>query len=331
MRIENHFSQFFGKYRKEVAPVNTETSQEQLDLEFAMESSGFSLSRDGKWKYQENFLDKANKDWFFLDFVIGRKLVFKDGVLLAHALQQKPVMEMIRNCRKFDDNAARHIFYLLGNVVTSSLKHLDYPKAAKAVEFTARMINLTELGYGENIAIPLAMYFLSGGSFEKDAHFEGNINRMAEAIVQTDFSVTKTEEMDISQALRLNSFWQRIQGSENQKNPPYYYSSKHTKAFVKFPTIGAEFHIPVDSGTYRDFWQRVTILNMAQYQRGSFIPFSRNDQDILEIRMNPSIYPITIANWNLMRLILPELNQCSFSITVNREQKTFQQAKMIQE
>lgn len=58
---------------------------------------------------------------------------------------------------------------------------------------------------------------------------------------------------------------------------------------------------------------------MSQYQRGSYIQFSRDDRGIIEVRMNPSSYPVTVANWNHIRNILPELNETFFTITFNRK------------
>jgi len=40
--------------------------------------------------------------------------------------------------------------------------------------------------------------------------------------------------------------------------------------------------------------------------------------------MNPSVFPITVANWNQMRyLLLPELGEAYFTVTLGRESDNF--------
>lgn len=63
---------------------------------------------------------------------------------------------------------------------------------------------------------------------------------------------------------------------------------------------------------------------MSQYQPGSYVQFSRNDKGVIEIRMNPSIYPIAIANWNWIKeVLLPEINRAYFHVTINRPGQDF--------
>jgi hypothetical protein len=95
-------------------------------------------------------------------------------------------------------------------------------------------------------------------------------------------------------------------------------------AFDGFPTVGAEFHFPLkDQKNMPNLWKRLAVLNMSQYQQGSYIQFSREDTGVIEIRMNPSVYPVTIANWEHLRLLIPELNDATFWITVNRPREDF--------
>lgn len=97
-------------------------------------------------------------------------------------------------------------------------------------------------------------------------------------------------------------------------------TKEYEEALEGFPTVGAEFHFSKDAPSkLPNFWQRLAILNMSQYQRDSYVQLSRNDRNVIEVRMNPSIYPITVANWNHLRLLLPELNQTFFTITFNRK------------
>jgi hypothetical protein len=107
-----------------------------------------------------------------------------------------------------------------------------------------------------------------------------------------------------------------VQGKEPEELP----ETEDYEYFLEgFPTVGAEFHFPVNTPSERPyFWQRIALLNMSQYQLGSYVQLSRNDRDVIEVRMNPSYYPVTIANWNHMRLILGELNQSYFTSTINR-------------
>ncbi|MBI2327621.1 hypothetical protein HYU92_04875 [Candidatus Curtissbacteria bacterium] len=43
--------------------------------------------------------------------------------------------------------------------------------------------------------------------------------------------------------------------------------------------------------------------------------------------MNPSIYPISVATWNLMRQVLPEINKAYFHITINWKDANFRQSE----
>ena len=62
---------------------------------------------------------------------------------------------------------------------------------------------------------------------------------------------------------------------------------------------------------------------MAQYQSGSQIPFSRNAEGLIEIRMNPSIYPVASSTWKLLQSLLPEVKSSYFTMTINRERVDF--------
>lgn len=203
-------------------------------------------------------------------------------------------------------------------------------------DFIAQM---TRLGHGkssEAIATAMNLYTLSGGSTEVTSHFEKYVSYMTESIEEDPIIPWNTEDLGIFQSFRLWRFHKKIQAestakeeveeARKEKKPDLGEVpdiSDYQKAFEKFPTIGAEFHIPQTAETFDNFWQRVAILNMSQYHKESHIPFSKNDQGLIEIRMNPSIYPIATATWNLMRLILPELNKQYFTITINWKDYNF--------
>lgn len=90
------------------------------------------------------------------------------------------------------------------------------------------------------------------------------------------------------------------------------------ETFSAFPTIGGEFHITLDEEMYDTFWQRIAYLNMSQYQEKSQIPFSKTDHGLIEVRMNPSIYPVAISTWVAVRRILPEMNISYFTVTLGK-------------
>lgn len=245
--------------------------------------------------------------------------------MVAKALNQSPVLNVIGQYREIDEGEAGRISFLLGGIVRSlANKGIDAEGIARAVAFTANMIKLSKGGSGEAIAAAIAMYIFSDGPITKDLIFKGHIYHMGEAITEDPISPWETADLGISQAARLLGFVRKMQNGQGQEKAIIAAMRTYQEALTAdLPTIGAEFHIPYADDMNGTFWQRAAILNMSQYQSGSHIPFSRMEEGLIEIRMNPSIYPVSTATWNLMRLLLPELNSSYFTITINRRDRDF--------
>ncbi len=301
------------------------------DFQFAMEASGFALRRDGAW--EPNRIKAVEKDlepfgYMFRSFAFdGWALANADlqGVATATAFAQKPVLDIIRKYRDLDEDEARRISFLVGYTARFLKQHRNAhaSEIAKATAFTASMTGLGQRRSGEAIAAAMAMHILSGGSLEDDPVFKGDVYHMAEAITEDPIIPWETEDLGISQARRLLRFVRKMHNAQDLGQPVAPAIAQYRETFAAFPTIGAEFHIPGDEEMNGTFWQRIAILNMAQYQSGSQIPFSRNDEGLVEIRMDPSIYPVAISTWKLMRLLLPEVNRSYFTMTINRKQTDF--------
>lgn len=328
MSKETLTSWLMRKIRKDPWPVDILPQEISDDLLFAMESNGYSLRQEGGWKFNSNF-GRTLHPSVYHQRIFGSSfpMVYSTdhpGFEMAKALGQRPVLDVIRKYRELDELGARRISFLLGGIARHFLSNRKSDlELLRPLGFTAKMISLGERKSGEAIASAMAMYLVAGGSFEEDSHFERNIYYMSEAIAEDQISPQSTEDLGISQALRLRKFLEKIQITQHQEDLHSTDIAQYREAFSEFPTIGAEFHIPDSTKTYANFWQRLVILNMSQYQRESSIPFSGNDQGVIEIRMNPSLYPFTIATWNLMRLLMPELNQSYFTLTLNRQDANF--------
>lgn len=297
---------------------------------FAMRCNGYFRVKNGRWRFDSglmvpfhnefegqrvSFFGPGLNDTFFTNIGV-------DIPRLQYAFRQPPVLDAIRKYRQLDEDQAARLAFLLGGLIRhATFDSLSLPEIAKSVNFAARMAMLGEKRSADAIVSAMAMYIISGGSLEEDKTFERYVYHMAEAVAEDPIKPQETPDLGLSQVVRLRAFWDKIQGTSPRLFPNI---TEDRIAFDGFPTVGAEFHFPPDAPTrYPNFWQRLAILNMSQYQRGSYIQLSRNDREVIEVRMNPSWYPITIANWNHLRLLLPELNQAFFTITINRRGENF--------
>ncbi len=329
-RKERHFPWPFGRFRKDRMSAEMLSSDEEKNFRFVMGSNGFFSSDGTEWKFNPKLWEKIDVPPSLLGVftrsnppeVFPNRLFTSDAE--AYGLREKSVLDIIGRYREIDEAAAKRIGFLLGRI-NIPLRSINDKKTAKAAtEFAARMINLGRRKSGEAIASTIVVYLLSKTSFEQDTDFERNVSNMAEIMEEDQNIPWETEDLGISQAIRLQRFIRKIHKSENQKEISDNDILENLEAFYEFPTIGAEFHIPVDTQTdTKMFWQKLAILNMSQYQKESSIPLSRNEDGIIEVRMNPSVYPVAIATWNLMKLILPEINKSYFSITINRKDLNF--------
>lgn len=303
-----------------------DSSKRSSDLNFAMGCNGYFLNKSGQWVYNPFAVGpisgefKATRVSFFGPGTWGK---FFSGANTGYnrfssAFGQRSVIDVLeKNRMEVDNSHARRIAFLLGGLV----RHMRADEASKAVEFVASGIRLGYNESRETIANALAMYVISGGSLDKNRYFFRNVYHMAEAVRRDPVIPLETADLGLSQVSRLRGFFDYSQGKESRLPD----ISQCLKFLEGFPTVGAEFHfspdILNDQERHPNLWQRLAILNMSQYQRDSYIQLSKNDRGVIEVRMNPSIYPVAIANWNHIRLIFPELNNAFFTITINRDTK----------
>ena len=316
--------QWLERFRS-ATPQSEKLPQAMQDLSFAMGANGYILRSDGT--LQATDFRTLQKDTNYLETVFRTPdfLSLSDsGDIVANALHQTPVLDVVRRYRGIDEGEAGRISFLLGGIARSlNYRGVKTEDIASAVAFSADMIKLGERRSGEAIAAAMAMYLLSGGSYEEDRYFKQNVYYMAEAITGDPITPWETADLGRSQAARLLGFVRKRQNAQDVKKIIVPATAQYREVFATLPTIGAEFHITGTKEINATFWKRVAMLNMAQYQSGSHIPFSRNEEGLIEIRMNPSIYPVATVTWKLMRLLLPELNRSYFTMTVNRRVADF--------
>lgn len=297
------------------------------NLHFAMQSNGYYLTREGKWIHRASMKTPFKEEFkgqnvsFFGpgggSFYSGHDVGSEQ---FTSAFDQQSVTKAIAKYRSIDQDQAARIAFLLGGIVRHFSPEGVMPGQNRefinsAVDFVANMTKLGDTRSADALASAMAMYVVSGGPLDDDRHFVGNMYYMAEAIAEDPVKPTTTPDLGLSQVARLRAFETKIQHQAVEPLPPV----EDEAAFDAFPTVGAEFHLPITSARKNpDIWKKLALLNMSQYQRGSYIQLSRNDRDVIEVRMNPSIYPITIANWSHMKQLVPELNRAFFWITLNR-------------
>lgn len=296
------------------------------DFHFAMGCNGYFLEK-GQWQFQadtprrilEDF--KAQKISFFgpgssEQFFSDKKIDYQKYLPLG----QQSVTDVIREYRQVDESQAVRIAFLFGGLIRQLSSHnITTSDISNALRFTSRMTRLGERESAEAITSSVAMYILSGGLIDHESHFAVRVNQMAKAVREDPIVPKQTADLGLSQLARLSAFWRKVQGKGYKHFPDL---KQYIASFDGFPTVGAEFHFPSNTPAKKpNFWQRLAIFNISQYHKDSYIQLSRNDRDVIEVRMNPSIYPITIANWNYLRLFMPELNEAFFTITLNRPGK----------
>lgn len=303
---------------------------DQNTLRFAMQHNGYRLNVSGEWTFDPmltklvddfkgtrvSFFGPGFQDKYFSADSTGHQT-------LHSAFNQTDVTDSLNRLCAISEDKAKRVSFILGGLV----RHLTQNPISSlqditdSVKFVSRLTLLGNLKSAEAIAAAGSMYVISGGKRTQDdsfKHLQANVYYMAEAIDTDPITPSETMDLGLSQMVRLRSF---IARGKPRPLPDIFLSWDRFKGF---PTIGAEFHLPKDvPKKFPNFWQRLAILNMSQYHPGSFIQLSRNDRDVIEVRMNPSVYPAAIANWNHIRLLLPELNQAYFTVTINRNSQDF--------
>lgn len=326
-----------GLYNAAIAKLGPEAIQaangeglspEQKNVHFAMHCNGFAM-RNGTWEYDNTVRGEfiplfKGQDTAFFGPNAQSQFYYGSANKADHfheAFKQDQVIKAIEKYRDGDDDEAARIAYILGGIIRHySSRNISSPYLTIGdVRYVADMTRLGVKGSGDAVASAMAMYVLSNKAYQKDRKFNGEVYHMAEAIAEDPTDVKITVDMGVSQVDRLHSFLAKKSRIKNIAHP-----TEEISDYMKFldilPTVGAEFHFLPEAFEQDDnFWQKLAILNMSQYQRGSYIQMSRNDYGVIEVRMNPSVYPVTIANWQHMIEVLPELKQAYFTATVNRK------------
>lgn len=301
-------------------------SSAENNQHFAMRCNGFYMTRGGEWQHIPNVIGPFSEEFngqrisFFGPHAAD---AFYSGEnygseKLSTVLGQEVVTELVRKLRQTNEDQAARVSFILGGLVRHSrLKPVE--DLIAQVGFVARMTRVADERSTDATASAMAKYVVSEGPINDDPRFTRQVSLMADAVSRDPIIPTKTVDLGLSQVARLRDFNGSIYDEPASPLPDI---SDDLKVYEHFPTIGAEFHFPVDTSKKRpNFWQRLALLNMSQYQRGSYIQLSRNDKDVIEVRMNPSVYPVTVANWSRMMSILPELQSAFFTLTLNRTTK----------
>ncbi len=323
---------------REIYSLLPEYLSQNENVVFAMEANGFSFE-DGSWSFDPHHLEAIASNFkpqvvsFFGPSIYNPTFFYRlpypnpdtqietredtREELFFNSVNQESVIEMIDKYRSIDLAQAERIAYMFGGLIRHLMSTgMKQEKISKRVDFAAKMTKMGEGKSGEAIAGSMAMYILSNGTREEDRAFSGWIYHMSDAIKDDPIDPRQTEELGLSQIARLRGFIDRINGQQPRE---LSISSDSLEIFNGFPTVGAEFHLPLERATSGGtLWKRLALLNMSQYQEGSYIQLSRNDRGVLEIRMNPSVYPVTIANWEHIKLLIPELQSAFFTVTFNR-------------
>jgi len=323
-QVENLYSSAVNAFRPDVSlrDIEMDSSQEERDFHFVMRCNGYFQGKDGYWHFSHEsmrpFIEEfgAQTVTFFGSNPSGDRFfsAAEAGIwLLEGTLRQEPVLSAVRKYRLADENQAARIAFMFGGMVRQLLPQDAWASEVirDAVGFTARKSLLGDRQSGDSLTSAVVMYALSGGPLGEDKSFDGKLFRMAEAVSEDPIIPLETENLGLSQVVRLNLYQNGPLGIGNQQ---MYEVLDLQRRFDDFPTVGAEFHLPPEiTDRNPDFWQRVALVNMSQYQQGSYIQFSRNDRGVVEVRMNPSTYPITAANWKHYKLLLPELDEAFFT------------------
>ncbi|TSC90397.1 MAG: hypothetical protein G01um10145_69 [Microgenomates group bacterium Gr01-1014_5] len=306
----------------------SELSHQRRNLYFIMRNNGWIITKKGRLFFDNGEINSLNAEFasdrvsFFGpgqrdNYLLTAAAVVKNRLFTA--LSQPTVVEVMEKFRSVDEDLAAKIAFILGGLVRYNYeKTLDILSEGR-VKYVAEMAKLGQRHSGLNITIGVAMYILSGGEIVENKRFKSDVANMAEAIDQDPTKIATTADLGLSQTLRLKGFIDRLTNQPMLNLPDVQPLLKY---FTGFPTVGAEFHFsPDDPNLNHTFWQRLALLNMSQYQEGSYIQMSRNDRGVIEVRMNPSVYPVTIANWRRMMFLLPELKRAFFTVTFNRNEK----------
>ena len=303
---------------------SSETIEDYQTFAFGMSSNGYFQNSHGEWRFDETLYKRITKDKTgqYISFLGPGNYTLlglnRSPKSFVEGLSQGSFTKAIRRLKDLDEETASNVAFSIGNVIRFSSKVSHPINTTEAIEYVSQKANLADLPSVEALTDAMVMYALSGGPLTEDNMFKAHLYHMSEAVSEDPVQPITTEDLGLSQVSRIHSFLRTI---HNEPVEPIPNINTELEVFSNFPTVGAEFHFPLNTANERpNFWQRLALLNMSQYQKGSYIQLSRNDRDVIEVRMNPSDFPVTIANWNHMRQILPEINKSFFTVTYNNKE-----------
>lgn len=300
--------------------------EEEQALQFAMRCNGFFGDTSNHWE------SVSATQWPIIDHFSAQRISFfgpiaakesdnfflcdrlPSGKYLA-ALSQPSVKRLIGKHMEQDLDQAVRLSFLLGGLVRH-FKDRPASQMEKIVDSAAHIALLGQSTSADAIMSSMAIYFMSGGEPKFDNAFKRNVFFMAQAVEEDPITPNSTYDLGLSQVARNRIYSNLLEDLPQTELPDL---ARYGTALNCFPTVGAEFHLPPES-LLKDpkLLQKLVILNMSQYQPGSHIQMSRKDKNIIEVRMNPSVYPVTMANWEYLKNRLPLLGNAFFWTTLNR-------------
>lgn len=310
------------------------STPDQDAVRFAMQHNGFRPGLNGEWIYDQSLVKplveqfKGTRVSFFGPGLRNLQNIHFSGDNLGHhflepAFNQKGVTDTLNKLRAIDDTTAARISFILGELIRHLTIHptLSLANTTDSVKFVSQLTYLGGPKSTEAIAAACSMYIISGGRVLANDplnHLKESVYYMAEAIDKDPVTLSDTNDLGLSQLARLRYYFAKGKGGTLPD------IDREWQVFKGFPTVGAEFHFSPDAPfKFPNFWQRLAVLNMSQYNPGSYIQLSRNDRGVIEVRMNPSSYPVAVATWKHLQLLLPELNQAFFTTTLSRNISDF--------
>ncbi len=279
---------------------------------FEINASGMEILRKNLWPEAVTFFGPSLESSysFFSDQPI-------DSVKYKEAFSSVPVRAAVYDIKRNDIDQAARVAYLLGGLVRTFSSYESWERN-KLIDFEAKMIKLGEAKSYQSLAMATAMYLLTTQRASTSTWLENDVSKMSGAIASDTITPKRTLDLGLSQATRLKNYYNQAESAPLVPEA----LEEQIETVRDLPTVGAEFHIPA---TYQKpgFWERIALLNMSQYQPGSYVQFSRIDRGVIEIRMNPSVVPIAIANYNLLSILVPEVRNAYFTTTLNRDSGDF--------
>lgn len=316
---------FYGKVTRDLSHQEKDATQNSA-YRLLLASNAITRDQEGRYSMQPLQLAALGRDFSATKIAFsgpgGEPEFFTSNApsvdTYIRTLGQKSIIETIARIKKKDIDQAARISFLLGGVVRHFCGTMSSDDIAQRVKYEADMIALGEPKSYEAIATASAMLLMSDTKIPQSSWFPEDVQSMSHAIAIDPIVPRATMDLGLSQATRLQIYFR----SRTEEAPEPSNIEQYRDSVKDLPTVGAEFHLS-EHTLQSGFWERVALLNMSQYQRDSSIQFSRTDRDVIEIRMNPSVAPVAVADYNHMTLLVPEIRNAYFTTTLNKDSDYF--------